>query len=175
MEWWQTLLLGVAGAAIPALLAWFLGRKGANKKLEIEEGALEVTQFEAQTKAYQDLLTRSNEAVKASNEAATAAYAAAGAANEAAAAARNELMQREEERQRLLKQVDDQGKEISSLSKADAFRVQELEQTNEKLENLRSLFERYVARVGVPMTHEEQQIFESTVPREVFRRIVDGT
>lgn len=84
-------------------------------------------------------------------------------------------MQREEERQRLLKQVDDQGKEISSLSKADAFRVQELEQTNEKLENLRSLFERYVARVGVPMTHEEQQIFESTVPREVFRRIVDGT
>lgn len=44
----------------PGVVLFFLGRKGANRKLEVEEGGLSVTVFNAQTAAYKDLLDRAN-------------------------------------------------------------------------------------------------------------------
>lgn len=49
--------------------------------------------------------------------------------------------------------------------------VAELNKTNGKLDTVRRLFQRYVARVGIPMTPEEQEVFESTKPSVNPRKV----
>lgn len=154
MEWWQVLLqivvVPLLVASVPVALLFILQRRGANKKLEIEEGGLTVTQFNAQTSAYQDLLDRANASLKASND------------NLAASVA--ELETYKSERIRLMAKVEEQGRKIERLERADDAKSSELAETRHKLETLRTLFESYVARTGIPMTPEEQRIFEDTKP-----------
>lgn len=61
----NTLILAafLLGGTSPLWL--FLQRKDANRKLVVEEGSLDVSQFDALTKTYQDLLTRANNATAA--------------------------------------------------------------------------------------------------------------
>jgi predicted nucleic acid-binding Zn-ribbon protein len=155
MEWWQTALqivvVPLLVASVPVALLFILQRRGANKKLEIEEGGLTVTQFNAQTLAYQDLLDRAG--VRETNALAQLADAV------------KELAQYKEERVALMAQVEEQGRKIDRLERADDTKSEELADTRKKLETLRALFETYVARTGIPMTSEEQRIFEDTKPR----------
>lgn len=145
MEWWQSLILGAAGASVPIVLSWFLGRKGANKKLEIDEGHLSVAQFDAATKAYQDLLDRAAKTI-------------------------DELEEYKQERENLIQTVKEQGDKINELEKADELKTRELQETNQKLDTVRQLFEQYIARTGVPLTTSELAVFEQTAPLPFRRR-----
>lgn len=49
---------------LPTIILFALQRKNANKKLEIDEGGLSVTQFNSLTAAYQDQLDRCSERTK---------------------------------------------------------------------------------------------------------------
>lgn len=139
MEWWQTLLIGVAGGSVPIMLGAALSRRGANKKLEIDEGHLSIAQFEVASKAYQDLLDRAAKTIE-------------------------DLEKYKDEREELLSTVKDQGLKIEHLEAADREKTKELEITNDKLDTVRQLFERYLARSGVPLTEDEREIFEQTMP-----------
>lgn len=158
MEWWQVLLqivvVPLLVASVPVALLFTLQRRGANKKLKIDEGGLTVTQFNAQTSAYQDLLDRANASLEAANH------------NLAVSVA--ELETYKSERVKLMAQVEEQGRKIDRLEKADDTKSEELADTRHKLETLRTLFETYVQRTGVPMTPEEQKVFEDTKP--IYRR-----
>lgn len=144
----------------PAIVLFFLNRKNANKKLEIEEGGLSVTQFTAQTAAYQDLLNRANRALSEANTKLEESV--------------SELAQYKGERETLMAQVQTQGEEIEKLKRADSDKGDELALTNDKLEKLRKLFTSYVDRVGIPLTTEEQEIFEMTEPSFKYRRFRPG-
>jgi chromosome segregation ATPase len=149
-------LLGVVFGT-PAIVLWLLNRKNANRALTVQEKTLNVTEFEAQTAAYKDLLDRAN--------------AALNDANTKLASSVKELAQYQEERQELLRKVDIMGEEIERLKKADATKGDELIETNHKLEKLRTLMLAYVKRTGIPLTTEEQAIFDETVPTDIVRRI----
>jgi len=157
MEWWQTTL--IAGAVslivgtVPGVIFFVLNRKGANKKLDIEEGGLNVNQFDVQTKAYQDLLNRANKATE-----------------EALA----ELATYKKERTRLMEQVEEQGRKIRKLEKADEDKTGELEDARRKVEQLRSLFTAILTRTGIVMTPEEQEIFEATQPKWLITKEVEN-
>lgn len=140
----------------PAIILFFLNRKNANKKLDIEEGTLGVAQFEAQTNAYKDLLNRSE--------------ASLANANKTAAGYADELQSYKKERETLMATVKKQGKEIDTLKASDKSKSGELADTRNKLERLRTLFLAYVERTGIPMTPEENKIFEDTLPKELFRK-----
>lgn len=128
--------LAFGSGAVPGVILFLLNRRGANKKLEIEEGGLGVNVFEAQTTAYENLLNRQTQAT---NDALT------------------ELGKYKAERTSILEKVE-------KLERADEDRSQELRSTNTKLETLRALFQQYVNRTGIPLTPEEQLIFEETKP-----------
>lgn len=53
----DTISLVSLAIGAPALILWLLGRKDANRKLNVEEGGLTVDQFNAALPAYQGLLT----------------------------------------------------------------------------------------------------------------------
>lgn len=73
-EWvGDTLTLVAIFVGTPGVILWFLNRKGANRKLEVEEGGLTVAQFTATLPAYQDLLNRAGVREEAANQIATAA------------------------------------------------------------------------------------------------------
>lgn len=57
-----TLLALISGP--PSIILWALNRKGANKKLEIEEGGLGVQQFNALMSGYKDQLDRAGSEIK---------------------------------------------------------------------------------------------------------------
>jgi len=94
MEAGQTILISLITGCVPATLLWLLNRKGANTKLKLDEGGLSVTQFNAQTAAYQDLLDRSNKAL---------------------AEALTELKSYKSERAELNKRVENQGNMLERL------------------------------------------------------------
>lgn len=158
MEWWQTLLQIVAVpllvATVPVAILFLLQRKGANKKLELDAGSLDLTKFEALNKTYQDLLDRAQADAAANGKAAKEALA--------------ELANYQKEREELMETVRKQGQQIERLEGSDSRKTSELADTRDKLERLRSLFTAYVARTGIPMTPEEQAIFEDTKP--LFKR-----
>jgi len=153
-------LLGTVGgvlglsAAVPTIILFLLGRKGANKKLEIEQGALTVDQFNAALPAYKDLLNRADAAAKVANDAAAVSQLAA-------RSALDELQTYKAERESILS-------EVKELRQAKEDQGEELTKTNSNLEKLRALFTSYVARVGIPLTREEEAIFEDTKP--ILRR-----
>jgi septal ring factor EnvC (AmiA/AmiB activator) len=61
-SWVSDIMLILAFIAGPTGLIWgFLQRKDANRKLVVEEGGLEVDQFEAQRQAFNDLLREQRE------------------------------------------------------------------------------------------------------------------
>lgn len=64
---WETVsiavLLAMIAAAVPVTLSAMLGRKNANKKLDLDQTTVMLSGTETQIKAYQDLLSRANEAV----------------------------------------------------------------------------------------------------------------
>lgn len=64
---WETIglavILALIAAAVPVTLSTMLGRKNANKKLELDQTTVILSGTETQIKAYQDLLSRANEAV----------------------------------------------------------------------------------------------------------------
>ena len=138
---WEIIRTIVEVAAIsvglPTIIAWFLNRKGANKKLQIEAGGLEVTEFQAMREAFNDLLREQKEAAKNAQTAATAAQKAADDAI-------LEIKNYRAERQKLLDTVQDQGA---------------------KLDRLRTLFMRVIRRNSIELTEAEQHEFESTKPR----------
>lgn len=127
------LLLLVTAGVLPIVIRFFLGKRNANKKLDLEERTVEVTEFTAQTKAYAELAQMSQRAAKA--------------AEDAAAIARGEAQKAATEREHM---------------RADMVRVVD------KFRQLRDLFKSYVARVGIPLTADEQKIFEDT--QDVVRR-----
>lgn len=163
MQWWQQILLALLAGSVPGVILFYLNRKGANKKLQLEEGGLTVTQFQAQTLAYQDLLDRSNSALTEANNKLNTSNAKL---EEAVA----ELATYRAEREKLMGEVERQGREIVHLQKADTDKVAELEKTNSKLERLRALFLSYVARTGIPLTLEEKAVFDDTIPTALVRR-----
>lgn len=122
---------------LPTIIAWFLNRKGANKKLQIEAGGLEVSEFQAMREAFNDLLREQKEAAKNAQTAATAAQKAADDAI-------LEIKNYRAERQKLLDTVQDQGA---------------------KLDRLRTLFMRVIRRNSIELTEAERHEFESTKPR----------
>jgi len=61
-SWVSDIMLILAFIAGPTGLIWgFLQRKDANRKLVVEEGGLQVDQFEAQRQAFNDLLREQRE------------------------------------------------------------------------------------------------------------------
>lgn len=133
----QTVIsLAAVAIGLPSIILWLLNRKNANKKLDIEEGGLDVSVFAEQRQAYSDLLRASQEATAKATVAASSAQAAADAALAEAAAYK-------QERETLVDTVREQG---------------------DKLERLRKLFQSYVERVGVPLTEDELEEFEATKP-----------
>lgn len=122
-------------AIIVALLLFLLNRKGANKKLSLDERNTNVTEFDAKLKAYQDLLDRSNEA---------------GA--------------------EALLSVIELKERVNALEEADTAKSHEIDSANKKIELLRKQFTSYIERTGVPLTPEEQEIFDMTVPSPRLRR-----
>lgn len=143
------LIASIPGTAI-AVVSALLGRKNANRKMIVEEGALETTKFDSITAKYEDLLERSEAATadhKASAEEAKAAAVeaskAAASAQAAADAALAEAAEYKKERETLVNTVADQG---------------------EKLERLRVLFEKVIARNNIVLTTEELEEFEATKP-----------
>lgn len=157
MEWWQTTL--IAGAVslvvgtVPGVIFFVLNRKGANKKLELDETTTASTVFEAQTKAYKELYDT---------------------ANAATAAALKELATYKEERVKLMAQVEEQGKKIRKLEQADHDKTDELADARRKVEQLRSLFTAILTRTGIIMTPEEQAIFEETKPKWLITKVMEG-
>jgi chromosome segregation ATPase len=162
MEWWQTTL--VAGAvsavvgAVPIILLFVLQRKGANKQLQLQEGSLDVETFESQRKAYKELY----DTAKADLSTASTKLDQANATSEALAA---ELRTYQEERERLMAQIEEQGRKIEKLEKSGNAQSDELADTRSKLENLRKLFTDVLARTGIQLTPEEQDAFEQTKPK----------
>lgn len=152
MDLWATLLLALVTGSVPGVILFILQRRGANKKLELEEGSLGVSQFNAQTSAYQDLLDRANAAVTE---------------------ARNETKKYRAEREALQRQVTEMREEIDKLKTSDDQKGQELLRTNNKLERLRALFLSYVKRTSIPLTEEEQSVFDDTMPADIFKRTVN--
>lgn len=149
-------ILGVALGA-PAIILWLLNRRNANKKLQLDEGALDVSVFDTQTKAYQDLLDRANLAT-------LNAQAETLKAQEATEKALAELATYKEERESLMRKVtklerSDRNKNTALKNTNEALKV-----TNEKLEKLRELFQSVVTRTGIVLTKEEQSIYDDTVP-----------
>jgi len=114
-------LIAVA-IGLPGIILFFLNRKGANRKLNVEEGGLTVSQFNAALPAYKDLLDR---------------------ANDDRQAAIDELAAYKTER--------------------EGFKT-EIERLGEDIRTIRGLFTRVVERSNITLTHEEQQVFESTKP-----------
>lgn len=157
MTWWQTILLTLITASVPAVISWVLRRKGANKRLELEEGSLSVSQFNAQTTAYQDLLDRANKALAD--------------ANKTAVGLADELKTYKSERESLVDTVKKQGTKIELLQEADNEKTDALIRTNGKLETLRGLFLSYVTRTGIPLTMQEQAIFDDTLPSDIVRSL----
>lgn len=146
MEWWQTVLLTLVTASVPITLGWVLSRKGANKKLVLDEKATDVSVFDSQTKAYQDLLDRANRTI-------------------------TDLEKYKTEREDLISNVKTLTDEVDELKRADKDKSDALDETNGKLDRLRTLFASYIDRVGtVPLTTAELAIFEDTMPTKTFRR-----
>jgi len=56
-------LLALIAAAVPVTLSTLLGRKNANKRLNLDETSVMLSGTETQIKTYQDLLNRANDAV----------------------------------------------------------------------------------------------------------------
>lgn len=65
---WGTVVLAVVlaliAAAVPVTLSALLGRRNANKKLQLDETTVMLSGTDSQIKAYQDLLDRANAAVE---------------------------------------------------------------------------------------------------------------
>lgn len=70
-DWFgDTLTVIAVVLGLPGIILWVLNRKQVNRKLEVEEGGLTVSQFNAALPAYKDLLDRAdNAAAKAQTEA----------------------------------------------------------------------------------------------------------
>lgn len=137
------LTLALGSSAIPIIISALLGRKGANKKLQIEEGGLTVDQFNAALPAYKDLLDRADRDRDEAIE---------------------KLGKYESERIELLDRV-------RRLERADTEKTTELEITSRALETLRKLFQTYVDRTGIPLTTQEQAVFENTQPVKRHRLV----
>lgn len=58
----DTLTIIAVVLGTPGIILWGLNRKQANRKLEVEEGGLTVSQFNAALPAYKDLLDRADAA-----------------------------------------------------------------------------------------------------------------
>lgn len=72
--WASDVMILLAFVLGPSGLIWaILQQKGANRKLVVEESGLHITEFEALTNTYKDLLARSNAASEAATKAADAA------------------------------------------------------------------------------------------------------
>lgn len=167
MEWWQTLLIALIPAAVPTVLLFVLQRRGANKQLQLQEGSLDVTTFEAQRTAYKELYDTAVANLKQAND-------RADRANTTSEALAEELRTYKEEREKLMAQIEEQGRKIEKLEGAATDQADELADTRSKLETLRSLFEKYVARTGIPLTPEEQAIFEQTKPKWQIKQEIEG-
>ena len=106
-------LVGI-GTAVPAIILFLLQRRNANKKLEIEEDTLSVNVFNAQTKAYQDLLDRADRTTQA---------------------ALAELKTYQAERKEILKKVDMQN-EVLELTNTNLQKIRTLFQAVVKRSNI---------------------------------------
>jgi soluble cytochrome b562 len=138
MIWeWARSILALLGPAIglPGLIALLLQRKQANKKLDLDEKGSDITEFQA-------LNTVSASIVQQARQAMLDAQTAATEARTEAAAAKKDANTYRSEREELKGEID---------HALDIVR------------KLRDLFKSYVTRVGVPLTADEQSIFESTV------------
>lgn len=101
MDLWQQGLLTLLVATVPATIVWLLGRKGANKKLDLEEGALENATFVVQRDAFASLFDRYKVALEEANEEIKKAH--------------EELVKAKETREGLEQTVAEQGDEILKL------------------------------------------------------------
>lgn len=123
-------------AAPSALIIWLLGRKGANKALDLQGDGVKVDQWQVLQTTYVDLLARA----KADT---AAAQASAKEDKESRDAALAELALHKEARETLYEQLRD---------------------TLTKFASLRALFLRVLKRGGIIMTEEEQAEFDATTP-----------
>lgn len=64
----DTLTIIAVVLGTPGIILWALNRKQANRKLEVEEGGLTVSQFNAALPAYKDLLDRADTAANDARE-----------------------------------------------------------------------------------------------------------
>lgn len=86
----------------PTGIIWsILNQKGANRKLVVEEGDLEVNEFSALTQTYKDLLSRSTTATEAAVKAAEAAVVEVKQASEQRKVLQEELDEVRETQRRL--------------------------------------------------------------------------
>lgn len=167
MEWWQTLLIALIPATIPTVLLFVLQRRGANKQLQLQEGSLDVATFEAQRAAYKELYDTTVKQLGEAND-------RADKANATSEDLAKELRTYKEERERLMAQIEEQGRKIKKLEDAAGDQADELADTRSKLETLRELFETYVKRTGIPLTPDEERIFEQTKPKWLIKEIAEG-
>lgn len=61
---WLAVVLALIAAAVPVTLSALLGRRNANKKLQLDETTVILSGTDSQIRAYQDLLDRANAAVE---------------------------------------------------------------------------------------------------------------
>lgn len=125
---------------LPGLILFALNKRGANKKLTLEEEAQDGNTFEIQRKAYLELY---KEAKSASDE----QRAATSSAQAATRAALEELADFKRERAAETREIKDK-----------------LDDTNAKLETVRSLLQSVVSRSNIILTKEEQFLFDQTIP-----------
>lgn len=128
--------IGAVLLSPPAIILFFLNRKNANKKLDLDEGALDVSVFSEQRAAFKELLDE--------------ARAATRAAEDTSAAALHELAQYKKDREKMNDRIRDQEKQIRGL-------------TN-KLKSLRALFQRILLSYSITLTDEEIAEFDKTAP-----------
>lgn len=143
----------VAGAvlgsgAFVTFLNWLLGRKDADKRLNLEDTKTDTSVFAEQRRAYEDLLNRAE------------------AAQAAAELARDEAVKQstayQQERGDLLKTVQSLTTKVEELQRADAAR-------EGKFQTLIHVFQRYVLRVAVPLTADEWEDVDATIPTSMLK------
>lgn len=140
-----TLIVALLGSGlITGFMNWLLNRRHADKRLNMDEVHTDVDVFAEQRRAYEDLLDRSTKAVQAAEQARDEAIKQANAY--------------QQERSELLRTVQTLTTKVESLQNADS-----------KLTRLIRAFQAYVLRVGVPLTSEEWDDVEDTIPTSMLK------
>lgn len=143
--WVSDALLILTFLAGPTGVIWgILQRKDANRKLVVEEGSLEIDQFQVQRQAFNDLLREQREI----NSGAAATLASV----------RAELVESRQQLASVRAELVESGEQRAHLS-------EDVKDLRNALDKVRNLFEQVISQNGVVLTEEEAFVFETTRPR----------